>query len=83
MANPETPYVIAGTVAVVGGWAKHGGWPPNGTEAVAATVVLSLIAATTANTSVEPFVVAVGWLLVMGAVYAAVPALTTKKAGKK
>lgn len=78
--DPEVPFIIAGVVAVVGGYAKEKGWPRNGTKAVLATGALAIVASVTAGTSLAPYVTALGWLAVAGAVYGAVPNLPTRKA---
>jgi hypothetical protein len=79
MMASEVPFLIAGTVAVVGGFAREGHWPANGTKAVMATGAMVLVASVADRTALEPFVAALGWLAVFGAVYAATPALTARK----
>jgi len=81
--NPEFPFLLAGTVAVIGGAAREGRWPKNGVKAVAATLVLVLIVSTLKGTAFGRLAGGIGWLLVMGAVYTAVPALNASTAKRK
>lgn len=80
--NPELPFLAAGTIAIGAGVAREGGWPRQGTTALIATLVLVVVASSTANSRVAPLVRAVGLLLVLSAVISAVHALNAKK-GKK
>lgn len=69
--SPEFPFLAAGAVALIGGARREGGFPRNGVKAVVGTIVLVLVASTTAGTSVAPLVRAIGLVLLMAAVMAA------------
>jgi len=71
MAGPEMPYMAAGAVALIGGIRKEKKFPTNGVVAVAGTVILVIVASATANTVIAPLVRAIGFLLLMAAVFAA------------
>jgi hypothetical protein len=77
----EMPYLAAGTVAVIGGTVRHGGWPPEGVKAVLGTLVLVIVASTTNGGRAAPLVRAFGLLILIAAVMAAVTA--NQKRGKK
>lgn len=77
--RPEMPYLAAGGIAVAGGIAKSGGLPKNVLGSVIGTVGLVIIASATADTPVAPLVRAIGLLLLLAAVMAAVPGFTRKK----
>lgn len=81
--RPEMPFLAAGAVAITGGAIKERKWPSNATTAVIGTVVLTLAASATANTRVAPLVHAIGLLLLLSAVMAAVTTVqNAKKKGK-
>ena len=71
MAAPETPFLAAGAISLVGGVLAEKGFPANGVKSVMGTVVLVLVASSTANTSIAPLFHAVGMLLVLGAIIGA------------
>lgn len=77
--RPEMPFLAAGVVSVVGGIAREGRFPREGMNAVIGTVVLVIIASATAGTKVAPLVRAIGLILLLGAVFGAVPAFQTKR----
>ncbi|GIH29364.1 hypothetical protein Aph01nite_76740 [Acrocarpospora phusangensis] len=77
--RPELPFLAAGAVALAGGAVRERGWPQEGTGAVIGTVVAVLIASTATGSRFAPLVRAVGLLVLLGAVYAAVPAFTARK----
>lgn len=77
--RPEMPYLAAGMVALAGGVARERAFPKEGMTAVIGTVALVIIASATAETPVAPLVRAIGFLFLMAAVMAAVPALTRRK----
>lgn len=79
---PELPYLLAGGIAVIGGFTREGKWPDKGTEAILATVALTTVASLTANTAGAPLVAGIGWLLVLTAVYTSVPAFDPKNQKK-
>ena len=76
--RPELPYMAAGTVAIVGGIAREGAFPKAGLNAVVGTVILVVVVSATAGTAVAPLARAIGMLLLLASVMAAVPAFTTK-----
>ena len=73
--RPEMPYLAAGATAVVGGVARDGRFPSEGFNAVIATVVLVIVASMTSGTRIAPLVRAIGLLLFMAAVMAAVTSI--------
>ncbi len=76
--RPELPYLAAGAVAVIGGAIKEKKWPDNTAKAVIGTVVLVVAASATTGTRVGPLVHAVGLLLLLASVMAAVKAAQKK-----
>lgn len=70
--RPELPYLAAGAVSVIGGAIHEKQWPKNTGRATIGTLVLVLAASATANTRVAPLVQAVGLLLLLTAIMAAV-----------
>jgi hypothetical protein len=70
--SPELPFLGAGTVAIVGGAIAEKHWPSNGLKAVIGTVALVIAASATAGTRIAPLVHAIGLLLLLTAVMAAV-----------
>ena len=76
---PELPFLLAGGISIAGGFTREGSWPKKGTEAVIATLALTVLASLTAGTKGAPIVSGIGWLLVLAAVYTAVPAFAPKK----
>jgi len=75
----EMPYLAAGAVSIIGGTAREGRFPSHGLNAVIGTVVLVIAASATSDTKIAPLVRAIGLLLLMTSVMAAVPAFNTKK----
>jgi hypothetical protein len=73
MMRAELPYLAAGTIAVTGGVARQGHWPDGGTRAVIATGFIVVIASGLNDTKLAPLVRALGLLVLLGAVIAAVP----------
>ena len=69
--RPELPFLGAGAVALIGGTARAGGFPPNGLNAVVGTTVLVLVASATAGTKIAPLIHAIGLLLLLASVMAA------------
>ena len=81
--RPEMPFLAAGAVAITGGAIKERKWPSNATTAVIGTVVLTLAASATADSRIAPLVRAVGLLLLLSSVMAAVTTVqNAKKKGK-
>lgn len=77
--RPELPFLAAGTIAVVGGALAEGHWPSHTGSSIIGTVVLVVAASATAGTKVAPLVHAIGLLLVITALMAAVKVVQTKK----
>jgi hypothetical protein len=77
--RPELPYLAAGGIAIAGGWAKEKKFPSEGPKAVLFTVILVTVVSATANTPVAPLFRALGLLVLLGAVFAAVPAFQAKE----
>jgi hypothetical protein len=70
--RPELPFLAAGAVSVIGGAIHQKKWPDNTGRAAIGTVVLVLAASASANTRFAPLVQAIGLLLLLTAVMAAV-----------
>jgi dolichol kinase len=77
--NPELPFLGAGAVSVIGGAIAEKHWPSNGLKAVVGTVALVIAASATSGTRIAPLVHAIGLLLLLTAVMAAVKQVRTKK----
>lgn len=78
----EMPYLAAGAVSIIGGTAREGRFPSRGVNAVIGTVVLVIAASATSDTKIAPLVRAIGLLLLMTSVMAAVPAFNKKQVKK-
>lgn len=78
--NPEFPFLAAGAVSVIGGAIREKGWPDNVARSIIGTIVLVVVASATTNSRVAPLVRAVGMLLLLASVMAAVKA--SQKKGK-
>lgn len=76
--NPEMPFLAAGAISIAGGVAKHHGFPPNILTSVIGTVVLVIFASATAGSKIAPLVRAIGLLVLLVTVIAAVPGFHTK-----
>jgi hypothetical protein len=70
--NPELPFLAAGGIAIVGGAIRDKKWPANTTKAIIGTVVLTVLASASSDTPFAPLVHAVGLLVLLVAVLAAV-----------
>ena len=77
--RPELPYLAAGAATVIGGAIAEKGWPKNTVRSAIGTVVLVVVASATTGTRVAPLVHAIGLLLLLTAVMAAVKATQSKK----
>lgn len=77
--RPELPYLAAGTTSVIGGAIAAKGWPDNMVRSAIGTVVLVVAASATAGTRIAPLVHAIGLLLLLTAIMAAVKATQIKK----
>lgn len=80
--RPELPYFAAGAVAIVGGTVRDKGWPSEGINAILGTLVLGVVASASAGTRIAPLVHAIGLLLLLASVLAAVNSVNSQK-GKK
>jgi hypothetical protein len=76
--NGFGPILASGGLVIVGGWKKEGHWPHNGTQAVAATLVLLIVASALGETKIGPIIGALAWLVFLGALYATATIYTTK-----
>jgi hypothetical protein len=72
--RPELPFLAAGVVSVIGGAIHQKRWPDNTGRAAIGTVVLVLASSASANTRIAPLVQAVGLLLLLTSIMAAVKA---------
>jgi len=70
--RPEMPYLAAGTVAIIGATVKEKSWPKNGARAIVGTVASVVIASASSDTPLAPLVRAIGLLILLVAVMAAV-----------
>lgn len=70
--HPELPFLAAGAVAIVGGVIREKHWPANGSKALIGTVALVVASSATTGTRIAPLVHAIGLLLLLTAVMAAV-----------
>lgn len=77
--RPEMPFLAAGAVSVIGGAIQQKKWPDNTGRAVIGTVVLVLVASASTNTRMAPLVQAVGLLLLLTSIMAAVKAAQSKR----
>lgn len=77
--RPELPFLAAGAVSVVGGAIQQKKWPDNTARSVIGTVVLVVVASATTGTRIAPLVHAIGLLLLLASVMAAVKAAQVKK----
>lgn len=79
MGSAETPYLLAGVVAIGTGVARTKGWPEEAPKAMLSTMVLVILASLSADTPAEPLVRALGLLLLLSvAVMAARGQFTTQ-----
>ncbi len=74
------PYLAAGAVSIVGGAIQNKGWSNDTVRSLIGTVVLVVVASATADTRFAPLVRAIGLLLLLTSVMAAVRAAQKKKA---
>jgi len=70
--RPEMPFLAAGAVSIVGGAIQQKHWPDNAGRAIIGTVVLVLVSSASANTRIAPLVQAIGMLLLLASIMAAV-----------
>lgn len=81
--RPEMPFIGAGIVSIVGGAIREKKWPDDTVRSLVGTVVLVIVASATADSKIAPLVRAIGMLLLLTAVMAAVKTAKLKKDGKK
>lgn len=79
MEHPEISFLAAGAISVVGGAIAEGKWPSHVGSSIIGTVVLVVVASATAGTKVAPLVHAIGILLVITSLMAAVKTAKLKK----
>lgn len=70
--RPEMPFLAAGAIAIAGGAIKEKKWPSYTARAAIGTVALVIVASATAGSRIAPLVRAIGLLLVLTTVMAAV-----------
>lgn len=70
--RPELPFLAAGAVVVIGATVREKHWPKDANGAIIGTVVLTLAASASAGSRIAPLVHAIGLLLLLTAVMAAV-----------
>jgi dolichol kinase len=80
--SPELPFLAAGTVSIVGGAIAEKHWPSNGVKSLVGTVALVIVASATGSSKIAPLVHAIGLLLLLSAVMAAVKEINSSKAKK-
>lgn len=76
--RPELPFLGAGAVVIIGATIREKKWPSEANGAIIGTVVLTLAASASAGTRIAPLVHAIGLLLLLTAVMAAVKAQKEK-----
>lgn len=77
--RPELPFLAAGAIAIIGGAIAEKHWPAHTGSSIIGTVVLVVAASATTGTRIAPLVHAIGLLLVLTALMAAVKTAQTKK----
>lgn len=77
--RPEFPFLAAGMVSIAGGAIAEKKWPSHTVGSIIGTVVLVVAASATANTRAAPLVHAIGLLLLLTSVMAAVKATQNAK----
>ncbi len=80
--RPEFPFLAAGAISVIGGAIAEKRWPAESGKVIIGTVALVLVASATADTKIAPLVRAIGLLLVLTSVMAAVKTANQTKAKK-
>lgn len=79
--RPELPFLAAGAISVIGGAVAEKQWPVHTGSSIIGTVVLVVVASATTGTKVAPLVHAIGILLVVTSLMAAVKVANAKKKG--
>jgi hypothetical protein len=80
--GPELPYLGAGIVSIAGGAIRDKKWPANTVQSLVGTVALVIAASATGDTRFAPLVRAIGLLLLLTSIMAAVKAANTAKVKK-
>jgi hypothetical protein len=80
--RPEIPFLAAGAIAITGGAIREGKWPANTTAALIGTVTLTVVASATAESRIAPLVRAIGLLLLLSSLMAAVTSVQNAKKKK-
>lgn len=83
MAGPDGKILLAGGLAFTGSFLEAGGFPDNGYAIVGGTVGLSFVVSLASQTPLKPAVNAFAILVLLVAVMAYVPKLTTKRPNRK
>ena len=76
--NPLLILLASAGIVIAGSWVKEGGWPKNGSRAVLGFLGLMVVLPPLAKTSVRPLVLAWCWLILLGAAYGYIPALSSQ-----
>lgn len=80
--RPEMPYLAAGAIAIGGGFVREHAWPKEGTGALIGTIAMVLVASATSGSAFAPLVRAFGFLVLLAAVFSAVPVFQANRAKK-
>lgn len=75
------PFLAAGAITLGAGAAREKGWPKEGVRALIGTVALVIVASATAESALAPIVRALGLLVLLVAILAAVPVWTAARKG--
>lgn len=81
--RPEMPFLAAGAISIGAGFVRDKGWPAEGTGALIGTVAMVLVASAASGSDFAPLVRALGLLVLMVVVIAAVPAFQAGQVKKK
>jgi hypothetical protein len=76
--HPELPFLAAGAVSIIGGTIREKHVPHNMASSLIGTVVLVIVASATASTRIAPLVHAIGLVLLLTSVMAAVKQAKSK-----
>jgi hypothetical protein len=80
--NASGTFLAAGGLAFVGSFKEADGWPSNGYAVIAGTTALTFLASLTDGTPMGKAVKWLGVLMLLGAAYRYIPALTNKTYAK-
>ena len=70
--RPEMPFLAAGAVTIVGGSVHEKHWPKNAARSIIGTVALVVLSSASEGTALAPLVHAIGLLILLVAVIAAI-----------